>query len=104
VFASGVPDGVDLAFGPDGNLYVSDWNGGVVRRYNGTTGAFIDVFVHPVNAFNVFGLTFGPDGNLYVAYVTNGGSSVVERFDVTTGASTGSASGGYVYPRDVAVG
>ena len=37
----------DLAFGPDGHLYVSGLraDGGDVRRYDGTTGAFLDVFV-----------------------------------------------------------
>ncbi len=33
----------DLAFGPDGHLYVS--GGDRVRRFDGTTGAFIDNFV-----------------------------------------------------------
>jgi hypothetical protein len=35
----------DLAFGPDGHLYVS--GGDRVRRFDGTTGAFIDNFVLP---------------------------------------------------------
>ena len=47
VFASGsgldAPNG--LVFGPDGNLYVSSANTDQVLRYNGNTGAFIDVFV-----------------------------------------------------------
>jgi hypothetical protein len=49
VFANGngiglgiVPFGV--AFGPDGNLYMSSENG-FVMRYNGVTGAYIDTFV-----------------------------------------------------------
>ncbi len=33
----------DVAFGPDGNLYVS-LSSGWVHRYHGTTGEFIDVF------------------------------------------------------------
>jgi len=35
---------IGLAFGPDGNLYVGTRSGNIIR-YNGTTGAFIDVFV-----------------------------------------------------------
>jgi streptogramin lyase len=34
-----------LTFGPDGRLYVTDLLGSAVRRYNGTTGAFVDDFV-----------------------------------------------------------
>ena len=34
-----------LVFGPDGNLYVSSGITDEVLRYNGATGAFIDVFV-----------------------------------------------------------
>src|SRR5215470_517787 len=35
----------DLVSGPDGNLYVPSQFGDTVLRYNGTTGALIDVFV-----------------------------------------------------------
>jgi hypothetical protein len=45
-FASGggldQPEG--LVFGPSGNLFVSSGGTDNVLRYNGTTGAFIDVF------------------------------------------------------------
>jgi Calx-beta domain len=34
-----------IGFGPDGNLYVDSQDNGFVKRYNGTTGAFIDDFV-----------------------------------------------------------
>ena len=85
-----------IAYGPDGNLYVvgaSSVGGGsgAVLRYDGRTGAFIDVFalpalvnfpsqgsaiIHPSG-----GLTFGPDGNMYVV-----GGRVVLRYDGRTGA------------------
>jgi WD40 repeat protein len=36
-----------LAFGPNGNLFVSSLNANSVLEYNGTTGAFITTFVSP---------------------------------------------------------
>ena len=60
-----------MAFGPDGNLYISGGTFGGnlgVRRYNPTTGAFIDFFVNTGSDLYVpIGITFGPDKNLYVA-------------------------------------
>jgi hypothetical protein len=83
-----------LVFGPDDNLYVnsSDPGPGSVLRYNGTTGAFIDVFVAAgSNPFgesgpgNSRGLVFMPDGNLYVGSFPQLHPSVL-RYDGTTGA------------------
>jgi DNA-binding beta-propeller fold protein YncE len=65
-----------LVFGPDGNLYVGDvgalaQGGRAIRRYDGRTGAFIDVFVRSgsggLGAADPQLFVFGPDGNLYVA-------------------------------------
>src|ERR1035437_5447525 len=65
------PDG--LVFGPDGNLYLTNNQVGreqpsSVLRYNGITGAFIDIFVGVgsggLNAGR--GLVFGPGSDLYV--------------------------------------
>src|SRR5882762_4191834 len=52
-------------FGPDGNLYFPDQQGGILR-YNGSTGAFIDKFVTAGSGGLVGSccLVFGPDGNL----------------------------------------
>ena len=41
-----------MAFGPDGNLYVASFGTDQVLRYNGATGAFIDVFVGVGNGLN----------------------------------------------------
>src|SRR5262249_37376010 len=69
-----------------------------VLRYNGATGAFLDVFVDNIahdssGGFDVgpLGLAFGPDGNLYV---TNDELNTVQRFDGVTGASLGSFGSG----------
>jgi hypothetical protein len=80
-----------MAFGPDGNFYASvgDWSGFVGRivRFNGSTGALLDVFVPPgrggLGAIDDF--AFGADGNLYVYSRSLTGPSVL-RFDGNTGA------------------
>ena len=84
-----------MTFGPDGNLYVASFFTYQVLRYDGTTGAFIDVFADacpgcaPGNtAFHVSGVQFGPDGDLYVS-LPNTGDDIL-RFDGTTGAPLGS--------------
>lgn len=74
-----------LTFGPDSNLYVSVYYASEVRRYNGTTGAYIDT---PIPAGsgglrNPSGIAFGPDGNLYVSST---GTHEIKRYNGTTGA------------------
>lgn len=76
-----------MAFGPDGNLYISGGTFGGnlgVRRYNPTTGAFIDFFANTGSDLYVpIGITFGPDSNLYVS--TQNAANVM-RFNYPTGA------------------
>jgi len=61
-----------MAFGPDGNLYISGYVQGSIRRYQGPFGAspgqFIDTFVSPNlgGMQNPSQIIFGPDSNLYV--------------------------------------
>jgi len=102
-----------MAFGPDGNLYISGGTFGGnfgVRRYNPTTGAFIDFFANTGSDLNVpIGIAFGPDNNLYVAtqnaanvmrfnfptgtfmdfFVPAGGGGLTEPFHLTFGAGAG---------------
>ena len=111
--SGGLDDPAGLTFGPDGNLYVTgEKNVAGVRtdhvyRYNGTTGAFIDVFANaPVEPLaTLFGIKFGPDGNLYVANIR--GNSVL-RFNGTTGALidnfVAAPAGGLNRPRDLVFG
>jgi streptogramin lyase len=87
VFASGFAQdvGPGLAFGPDGDLYVSgNANNGVVR-FDGATGQFTDIFVSSGSG-GLDGPTtpiFGPDNNLYVNSQNN---NSVLRYDGRTGA------------------
>ena len=88
---------IDLTIGPDGNLYVtsglsksddpSDPSAFSIRRYDGRTGAFIDVFA--IGGLLNFpqGLVFGPDGNLYVGNQNpSSDANGVLRYEGRTGA------------------
>jgi hypothetical protein len=83
-----------VAFGPNGNLYVSDAGFGCadssipggsadygVWEYN-TSGTLLGSFVAPNILSTPIDLVFGPDGNLYV---TDSGARVA-LFNGTTGA------------------
>lgn len=93
-----------IAFGPDGNLYVTGGQPGTfgVYRYDGATGAFIDKFAS--TAGFPFGMAFEA-GALFVADLSN---NLVERYDATTGSPLGafvsSGSGGLAAPRDLVFG
>jgi DNA-binding beta-propeller fold protein YncE len=113
--------GHQLLFGPDGNLYFADRvegntarpKGGRILRFNGQTGAFIDVFVSQGSG----GLehpdahVFGPDGNgdgKMDLYVCDEHTSRILLFDGQTGAFGGdfvtSGSGGLSYPQQLSFG
>ncbi len=89
-----VPDG--LAWGTDGNLYVSSSNSNQVLRFDGASGSPMGAFV--ASGLNKPGnLQFGPDGRLYVC---NKGTNQVLRFDESTGTPLGvfAQGGGLVNP------
>lgn len=73
-----------MAFGPNGNLYISYVF--FVNRYHPTTGEFLGQFVDTgdrTGARYAVGIAWGPDGNLYVATQNTAG---VQRYNGTTGA------------------
>lgn len=82
----------NITLGPDGNLYVADYDNNVVRlvRPSGMTLTF----THQENFSHPFGLAFGPDGTLYAQ--TDGDdtgrrdyeSGTIWRLDRRTGAAT----------------
>jgi sugar lactone lactonase YvrE len=92
---SGGLDGpVDLAFGPDGNLYVSSLGNGQVLKYD-SSGAFIEVAVSGLSV--PLGLTFDGDGQLYIA---NQNTNEVLRFDgANVSVFVSAGSGGLARPR-----
>jgi sugar lactone lactonase YvrE len=87
------------AFGPDGYLYVASFRSDEILRFDGATGAFVDVFASGDGTADGLNgpndLHFGPDGKLYV---TTQGSvadglggidfsqkSQILRYDIATG-------------------
>jgi streptogramin lyase len=66
-----------LTFGPDGNLYVTpdDITTQAVFRFNGQTGAFMDVFVTTSFPGAYSALAFAPNGNLFLVDLIQGGIS-----------------------------
>jgi hypothetical protein len=74
-----------MTVGPDGDLFVANFSGDRLVRYDGATGDLHGVLT-AADLDGPRGLRFGPDGHLYVAATTPG---QVLRFDGTTGAALG---------------
>lgn len=90
------------AFGPDGHYYTGSNDTDAIYRFDGTTGAFIGVFVVPGlgGLDNPQWLTFGPDNQLYVASFV---SNQILRYDGTTGAFLGAFGSGVTLDRPVSL-
>jgi DNA-binding beta-propeller fold protein YncE len=85
------PQPVTLAFGPNGDLFLTDQFTNSVLEYNGTTGAFVRTFVPSGSGglINAKGLAFGPNGDLFVSSTGNtfpSDKAAVLEYDGTTGA------------------
>ncbi|TAE55964.1 MAG: hypothetical protein EAZ76_03680 [Nostocales cyanobacterium] len=84
-----------MAFGPDGNLYVSSFYTDQILRYNGETGAFIDIFAQGNGQTG--GLN-GPNGLRFInnsLFVTTQGSVATKNPD------TGEITLNYTQPSQI---
>ena len=96
-----------IAFGPDGNLYVPSASANLVARVNGQTGFPLGTFVTAASGGlnQPYAAIFGPDGRLYVS--SRGGNSVLV-YNGSTGASIGAfvttSSGTLTNPEGMAFG
>lgn len=86
-WAHGVNSPVGITAGPDGDLYVAGVGSHNVGRFDGKTGAFVEMKV-PAGSGGLSyptWLAFGPDGDLFVSSYTD----QVLRYDGATGAFEG---------------
>ena len=76
------------AFAQSPQLFVSDFFQNAIKRYDGSTGAFLGTLVAPNSGGlnGPIGTAFGSDGILYVSSVY---SNAVKRYDSATGAFLG---------------
>jgi VCBS repeat-containing protein len=90
-----IPGANILAFGPDGNVYVIDFPGSRVLRFDGRTGQPLPaagqsgaVFISTAAAgVSPQAMDFGPDGNVYLSVKSSAGATgAVWRVDGQTGA------------------
>ena len=75
----------DMAWGSDGNAYVTD--SGYVYRLNGNTGANMGRFTSRRAGYNWSGtIAVGPDGNIYVNGINQDQNGVIDEYNGLTGA------------------
>lgn len=76
----------DLAFGPNGNLFVTGGYTGGVTEFDGTTGAFVGNFVPQNGTLGNIGMRFDEHGRLLVATSGNDPHAYgVVAYDAATG-------------------
>jgi WD40 repeat protein len=75
----------DFAFGPNGNLFVSDFATQSVLEFNGSTGEFIRTFISDPNIVTIGGIEFAPNGDLFLGNGVSNLESQILRFDSSGG-------------------
>lgn len=85
----------NIAFGDDGRLYVADFGGQAVHRFDAATGAFLG----NISASWPAGMVLGPNHDVYVSLRYNG---VIADYDRTTGAYLGNFAAGLTEPTRLA--
>lgn len=85
---------VNVAFGPDGNLYVADFDNDLIRVVNAETGD-TRTLVKQTNFARPFGMAFGKDGTLWVSTDNDAtgrghslGTGTLWRVNTSTGTAT----------------
>ena len=87
--AGGLAEPNSLQFGQDGDLYVGSWVNHNVSRFDGQTGAFIEVVADVGASQFQTDFAFGPDGLLYVGHTTSLYEEIMV-FDPATGTEVNS--------------
>lgn len=86
--AADVAQGIEFGF--DGKLYVHVFGGESVKRYDGVTGRFLDLFFDSPSASGSIaspaGIAFGPEGDLFISKQTGANQNRVLRIDRATGS------------------
>ena len=89
---------VNVALGPDGMIYIADFDNGAIRRSD-TSGNVTTVYKDPAHFQRPFGLAFATDGSLYVGTdnddtgAHSDTSGTVWKLDVTAGTAAVVAKG-----------
>lgn len=79
IFAAELQGPTRIDIGPDGLLYVLQWDGGPVKRFN-LNGVFIDDFTS-VSITRAIGMAWDSNNNFYVSSWANGENGFVEKFN-----------------------
>ncbi len=81
-----------------GDLLVVSRGSHNVLRYDGTTGAFVGVFIPSPGLNNPFAMEYGGDGNLYISKYVNAN---VTKHDPVSGAFLGTFATGFSGPTSI---
>ncbi|MCA9184992.1 MAG: hypothetical protein KDA99_05210, partial [Planctomycetales bacterium] len=93
--SGGLTSAAGIEFGPDGSLYVADQDADVVRRYDGTTGAYIDDYATGTVDGPAY-MAFTPDHRVTISHTNQNPTAITpttvainENTDTTAGFSLG---------------